>query len=1440
MTIFARSLLALLALASAARGAGPPFDRGNLVAWCIVPFDSQHRGPEDRAAMLERLGFARYAYDWRAEHLPSFDAELDALAKHHVTLSAVWFPAALDKDARTILDALGRRQIHTQLWVTMGDPAPGKDQAAKVEAAANQLRPIVDAAAKIGCSVGLYNHGSWFGEPENELAIIAALGRPNVGIVYNLHHGHDHLDRFPSILRKLQPHLYAINLNGMVRDGEKLGRKILPLGQGDQDLALLRAIRESGYRGPIGILGHTQDDAEARLRDNLDGLDWLTPQLEGRPAGPKPTPRTPVAAAPAERGTGWVIAGRPEYRSAPLMLTLRARLDGAADFNILAACDPKASGNHWELFTWPGTGALTAYLPGRVPDHVRSDAAICDGKSHELGLRIERDRVILTCDGKTVGDQPVTMREMPAKPGDLAFGRLAEGGIGCDGAIESATLTRGDERVGDWRFDPAGAGPAEDRSPLRNPARSARPTRAGSVEPPAGDPLQPVDPRLKVARIDRAASDAYMAVKVDGAGSVFVGGRASVYAFDPDRAGGYGPRQEILRFPDPSVIIGLEFRGDDLYVLTASALYLVPGGRVRREGLVPRRLVWGLPLDYHVSFHCLAWGLDGDLYLTHGDPLLNYGLDDRPDHWGHWVLHSQPEGTEVPYTGSGAVLRVRPDGSGLRVVAGGLRGPVGLAFDPAGNLFTNDNDHESRADLYAPARLLHASPGADFGWPRGWMASMSPDRADLLEPMIATLGRGVPCDLAYADGPAPGLLMCRWDRMAVNLYALEPRGASFAAVEKPFLQGRDDARPVGVAVGPDGRVYVTSLYLAGNVVTPECPSDLVVISDGKAPASARDVAALPDPGLWDELASPSTTRRWRAHGEILRRGGPLLDDAARRLGDAQPGDPARVHLAWLAAAGGSDAAGRVVRSWAADPDPALRLQAVRILSEFPRLNPTPDTFARALDDADPRVALAALGSYLGSTLPPPTPPVARLAASPDTYLRQAASRLLALRANLDELNALRADASPAARLAGVLAAGARLTVVPTDDRPPSAVPLFFPADNPFFHGVISFAAPHGAVNLRDLGPIGSYTTAQRWKAVAPTADQLALVDLLSSALSDPDARVVSQSAFFLGLLRDPAIEPRVASARRDLRTRALAGAPDRPIPRAWALATTADLPIPAGPGGIDPAVSQPSPAGPIPWLEASGDGGRFDGPAGYRLFRLESPAKGPAFLLARSPAPVAAWHDDRPLEPPVDGRISLDLRPGRNDILVRVGDRVELRYRAPAEVAATLPERRDAAPTVAAAAASDFARVDWPEAARRGDPARGRALFESIGCARCHAVAPGQAGGGGPSLADARGRLTVPHLVESILDPDRQVADPFKATQIATADGRVRSGLILSEDADRLELLLPDASRETIPKADLEERSAAPHSPMPAGLVRTPDDLKHLLAYLLADRPKAP
>jgi sugar phosphate isomerase/epimerase len=288
--------LVVLSASAVERSSYNLFARTNLVAWCIVPFDARKRGPEERAEMLQRLGITKFAYDYRAEHIPQWDRELAALKQRKVELLAWWFPTTMNREATATLELFNRHHVRPQLWVMgSGAPATPAKHAEHLEAEVRRIRQIAEAAQPVGCTVGLYNHGGWFGQPSNQIAIIERLkssGVTNVGIVYNLHHGHEHLDRFPDLLREMRPHLLVLNLNGMFRDGERRGLKIAPVGQGDADLPLLRAIVSSGWTGPIGILNHTDEDAEGRLKDNLGGLEWLAGGVQGRLSGEPPKPTT--------------------------------------------------------------------------------------------------------------------------------------------------------------------------------------------------------------------------------------------------------------------------------------------------------------------------------------------------------------------------------------------------------------------------------------------------------------------------------------------------------------------------------------------------------------------------------------------------------------------------------------------------------------------------------------------------------------------------------------------------------------------------------------------------------------------------------------------------------------------------------------------------------------------------------------------------------------------------------------------------------------------------------------------------------------------------------------------------------------------------------------------------------------------------------------------
>src|SRR5262249_13379625 len=131
-------------------------------------------------------------------------------------------------------------------------------------------------------------------------------------------------------------------------------------------------------------------------------------------------------------------------------------------------------------------------------------------------------------------------------------------------------------------------------------------------------------------------------------------------------------------------------------------------------------------------------------------------------------------------------------------------------------------------------------------------------------------------------------------------------------------------------------------------------------------------------------------------------------------------------------------------------------------------------------------------------------------------------------------------------------------------------------------------------------------------------------------------------------------------------------------------------------------------------------------------------------------------------------------------------------------------------------------------------------LFGTLGCAKCHAITADQTGGGAPSLTEAAKRFTPAHLVESILTPDRLVAEEFRATSIQTVDGVALSGLVVKEGGGEIEILLPDTTRRFIKVVDIESRKAVAASPMPSGVVKTVAELRDILTYLLSENPQPP
>jgi len=254
------------------------FAKTNLTAWCIVPFDQRERSPAQRIQMLSELGFAQYAYDWRSKHLASLPEEISLAREKGININAVWCwidqnadrVGALSADNERLFDILQKSGLKTEVWLGFNSNFfENLSDAEKVAKGAAMVQYVQEKAAKIGCTVALYNHGDWFGQPDNEIRIIKATGNHRVGMVYSFHHAQAQMAQFPALLQRMLPYLSAINLNGMKQNGPQ----ILPVGQGDEEASMIETIRKSGFTGRIGLLGHVEEeDVRVVLSRNLEGL----------------------------------------------------------------------------------------------------------------------------------------------------------------------------------------------------------------------------------------------------------------------------------------------------------------------------------------------------------------------------------------------------------------------------------------------------------------------------------------------------------------------------------------------------------------------------------------------------------------------------------------------------------------------------------------------------------------------------------------------------------------------------------------------------------------------------------------------------------------------------------------------------------------------------------------------------------------------------------------------------------------------------------------------------------------------------------------------------------------------------------------------------------------------------------------------------------------
>jgi glucose/arabinose dehydrogenase len=220
---------------------------------------------------------------------------------------------------------------------------------------------------------------------------------------------------------------------------------------------------------------------------------------------------------------------------------------------------------------------------------------------------------------------------------------------------------------------------------------------------------------------------------------------------------------------------------------------------------------------------------------------------------GHWTRSLLPsvDGKKL-YVGVGSLTNIADEGMAAeqgracvyeldlttgtsRIFAGGLRNPVGLAWEPrTGALWTVVNERDGLGDETPPDYLTSVRDGGFYGWPYCYWGQTVDDRvpqdaalvAKAIKPDYALGGHTASLGLCWLPaGTLPGFP----DGMVIGQHGSWNRStlSGYKVVFVPFVDGRPAGpardilsgflapderesygRPVGVTLGPDGALLV--------------------------------------------------------------------------------------------------------------------------------------------------------------------------------------------------------------------------------------------------------------------------------------------------------------------------------------------------------------------------------------------------------------------------------------------------------------------------------------------------------------------------------------------------------------------------------------------------------------------------------------------------------
>lgn len=135
-----------------------------------------------------------------------------------------------------------------------------------------------------------------------------------------------------------------------------------------------------------------------------------------------------------------------------------------------------------------------------------------------------------------------------------------------------------------------------------------------------------------------------------------------------------------------------------------------------------------------------------------------------------------------------------------------------------------------------------------------------------------------------------------------------------------------------------------------------------------------------------------------------------------------------------------------------------------------------------------------------------------------------------------------------------------------------------------------------------------------------------------------------------------------------------------------------------------------------------------------------------------------------------------------------------------------------------------------------GNPERGQLVYNKV-CGQCHKL-HGNGQEVGPDIT-LNGRSNFDQLLSNVFDPSLVIGASYQARTVLTTDGRVITGLLAEDNAQRVVLKVQGGKLETIARADIEALKVSELSLMPEQLEKQlkPEEIADLFSILTLDKP---